>query len=66
MGNIESFLIMKTFKILIEEILSDSFEVIAENKTDALKIAKEKYYNGEFVLEPGNLINTEILITEET
>ena len=56
---------MKTFKILIEESVSDSFEVIAKNETDALKIAKEKYYNGEFVLEPGNLIDSKISIIKE-
>lgn len=65
MENIESFWKMKTFKILIEEIVSDSFEVIAKNEIDALAIAKEKYYNGEFVLEPGNLIDSKISIIKE-
>lgn len=47
--------IMK-FTIIIEETVSQDFEVEAKNAEDAMKIAAEKYKNCEFVLEPGNLI----------
>lgn len=43
------------FKVTIEEMVSETFEVEATNIEEAMQIAKEKYNNGEFVLEPGNL-----------
>lgn len=46
----------KKFKITIEEMVSEDFEVEAETIEEAMKIAEDKYYNGEFVLEPGNLV----------
>jgi len=42
---------MKKFSLVIEELVSDTFVVEAENETKAV----EKYKVGEFVLEPGNL-----------
>ncbi|WP_455042517.1 DpnD/PcfM family protein [Leptotrichia buccalis] len=46
---------MKKFKIIIEEHVSEEFEVEAENMEEAFNIAEKKYYSGEFVLEPGNV-----------
>ena len=46
---------MKKFKIIIEEHVSEEFEVEAENMEEAFVIAEKKYYSGEFVLEPGNV-----------
>lgn len=43
------------FKITIEEHISQEFEVEAIDIGEAMEIAQEKYNNGEFVLEPGNL-----------
>jgi len=43
------------FKVTIEEMVSETFEVEATNIEEAMQIAEEKYNNGEFVLEPGNL-----------
>lgn len=46
---------MKHFVIAIEETIVQNFEVEAENAKQAMKIAKEKYHNCEFVLEPGEV-----------
>lgn len=43
------------FKITIEEHISQTFEVEAADIEEAMEIAEEKYNNGEFVLEPGEL-----------
>lgn len=47
---------MKTFKVIIEEQVSQAFEVEATSIDEAMEIAQEKYNLGEFVLEPGELI----------
>lgn len=46
---------MKTFRITIEETISQDFEVEAEDMEQAMEIAEEKYNNCEFVLEPGEV-----------
>lgn len=43
------------FKVTIEETISETFEVEATSIEEAMQIAEEKYNNGEFVLELGNL-----------
>ena len=47
---------MKKYEITIEEIISQTFEVYAENDEKAQEIAERKYKDGEFVLSCGNLI----------
>lgn len=46
---------MKKYIIVIEETITDEFEVEAENADTALKIAENKYRKGEFVLCPGEV-----------
>ena len=55
---------MKKFKIVIEEHVSGEFEIEAENMGKAFKIAEKNYYEGKFVLEPGNV--TSRLMSVET
>lgn len=43
---------MKTYKIEIEEILQEVYEIEAESLEDAISIAEEKYYSGEYELSP--------------
>lgn len=42
----------------IEEVVSETFEVEADNVEEALRIIKRAYNSGEIVLEPGELIST--------
>lgn len=42
----------------IEEVVGETFEIEAGSVEEALEIAREKYDNGEIVLEPGELIST--------
>ena len=62
---------MKKFIIEIEETVVEEFEIMAENTGKAMRIAEEKYKNGEFVLRPGeaqfkqmSIINPEDEATE--
>ena len=48
--------------ISIEETVVGNFEVEANSKEEALKIAKEKYDNCEFVNEPGELVEKKIAV----
>ena len=60
---------MNKFKVIIEETVSDIFEVDAVSTEEAINIAIEKYRAGIFVLEPGNLVTKQLSIinsTEET
>lgn len=43
------------YKVNIEETINGEFEVFANSKQEAFAIARNKYYNGEFVNEPGSL-----------
>ena len=44
---------MKKFKVAIEETCVKEFEIKAEDSILALELAKQKYKNGELVLDPG-------------
>ena len=46
----------KKYVITIEEMISNPFEVFAEDLDKAMEIAIKKYNSGEFVLDPGNLV----------
>lgn len=46
----------KAFEITIEESVSKTFLVKADSEEEAERIATEKYKNGVFTLEPGNLV----------
>ena len=54
---------MKLYKITIEETIVEEFEVKANSKENALKIAKEKYRNSEFVVTQGEVHYKQIAIT---
>ena len=41
---------MRTYKVTIEEIISEEFEVDAESIEEASEIAEELYFKGEFVV----------------
>ena len=52
----------KTYKIIIEETISDEFAVTAASEEDAVKTAIERYKSGELVLSPGNLLEKKIAV----
>lgn len=52
---------MKKFKIVIEEMVSEEFEIEAETLEEAMEIAEEQYNNGTIVLEPGNLVAKQMM-----
>lgn len=56
---------MKKFCVVIEETVSDEFEIYADSKEDAIKKAVEKYKSGEFVLSPGNVESKKISLGDD-
>ena len=54
----------KVFEVCIEETVSQVFEVEAADMGEAEEIATEKYDNGEFVLEPGELSGKQMMIRD--
>lgn len=50
------------FTVTIEETVSQSFEVYAEDLNTAMKTAAQKYRNGEFVLEPGEILGKQMSV----
>ena len=53
---------MKKYKVVIEETLVDTFEVLAGSIDEARKIAVKKYKDSEFVLEPGECQHRQIAV----
>ena len=48
----------KTFKIEIEEVLQDVYEIEASSIDEAIDIAEERYRNSEYVLDYNSLKET--------
>ena len=57
---------MKKYTITIEETISQSFDIMANNAEQARAIAIEKYNLGELVLAPGNLIHKQMRLHSDT
>ena len=56
---------MKKYTITIEETVSDIFYLEANSLEEAKEKAIENYNNSVFVLEPRNLIETNILVEND-
>ena len=56
---------MKKYTITIEETVSDVFYLEANSLEEAKEIAIANYNNSVFVLEPGNLIETNVLVEND-
>ena len=50
----------KIFKVTIEEILSKSIEVEAEDDLEAMRIIRDKYYDEEIVLAADDFLCSDI------
>lgn len=55
---------VKLFKIIIEETVSDTFEIYAEDIDTAMEIAERNYKAGEIVLSPGYVAERKMHITD--
>ena len=55
---------MKKYIVAIEEVLVKEFEVSAETREAAMRIAAEKYKNEIFVLTPGEVQSKRMAILE--
>ena len=53
---------MPLYRINIEEMIVDTFEVEADSEDEAMEIAVDNYNSGIFVLEPGNLVAKQMSI----
>lgn len=51
---------MIEYRVAIEETCIQEFSVFANNADEAHQIALEKYKDGTFVLEPGELVSASI------
>lgn len=57
---------LKKYYVTIEEVISETFEVMADSVDSAKKIAEKKYKHEEIILSPGNLIHKQMRIKNET
>ena len=53
------------FKIIIEEHIGQEFEVEANDIEEAMEIAKQKYYDGEFVVDNCNAPTAKLMMAED-
>lgn len=53
---------MAKYTVIIEEVVSEEFEIHANTEEEAQKIAADAYNNGEIVLAPGNLISKKMAV----
>lgn len=53
---------MTKFTIVIEEVVSEEFEINANTEEEARKIAEDAYMSGALVLEPGNLVSKKMTV----
>lgn len=49
---------MKTYKVEIEEILQNVYDIEANSLEEAINIAEERYRNEEYILEAEDLKKT--------
>ena len=56
---------MKTFKITIEEMVSQSFDIKAETIEEAMEIAERDYNDGYLVVDNGDLVAKQMMAEDE-
>lgn len=52
------------YYVTITETVAKDFKVIADSKEEAEQLARKKYYNSEFVLEPGEIVDVNFYISK--
>lgn len=53
---------MAKYTVIIEEVVSEEFEIHANTEEEARKIAEDAYNSGSLVLAPGNLISKQMAV----
>ena len=56
---------MKKFKVTIEEHISKTFEVVATDIEEAMELAEERYYNGEYVLSGDPCVSARLMSADD-
>ena len=51
--------------VTIEEHSSQAFEVEADTSQEAIQIAEQKYYDGEFVVDAFNAPNAKLMMADD-
>ena len=51
--------------VTIEEHISQAFEVEADTIEEAMQIAEQKYYDGEFVVDSFNAPNAKLMMADD-
>ena len=52
-------------KVTIEEHIGQEFEIEADTIEEAMQIAEQKYYNGEFVVNSFNAPNAKLMMADD-
>ena len=52
--------------VTIEEHISQAFEVEADTIEEAMQIAEQKYYDGEFVVDSFNAPNAKLMMADDS
>lgn len=55
---------METFTVIVEETVCSEFLVEAENEDEAWLLARRRYRDGEYVLEPGELTGARLCVVD--
>ena len=56
---------MKKIKVIIEEHISQEFEIEAENIEEAMEKAEEMYYNEELVVDSFNAPTCKLMMADD-
>ena len=56
---------MDEYEIEIKETSSRTVTIEAHSISEAIRLAKEKYHNGEIILDENDFVDTEFIQTEE-
>ena len=55
----------KTYKVIIEETISDEFTVSAASEAEAVNYAIRQYKDGRLVSSPGNPVDKKIAVVND-
>ncbi len=56
---------MKTYYVTIEEHISQTFEVEAEDIGEAMELAEERYHDGEYVLGGDSTVTARLMSADD-